>query len=348
MPRYAIIGAGMMGREHIANLALVPDAELVALADPDAGSREWSGREAGDGVQIYNDYMDMMREVRPDAVIIAAPNFRHFEIVNDIAEFGAALLIEKPLATTVEDAEKLATVAETYPNIFWVGLEYRYMPPIAAFIEQVHSGLTGPIKMLTFREHRFPFLPKVGNWNRFSENTGGTLVEKCCHFFDLMRVILQSDPVLVYASGGMDVNHLEERYDGRTPDILDNAYVLLDFENGARAVLELCMFANLTHQEERLHVVGPEGRLSVSIPEATLDWSPLKGDGFNRKIDTPAEALEAGDHHGATYFQLLDFHKTLTEYGSETVTAEDGLWSVRIGAASHQSIETGLPVKLSK
>ncbi|WP_427450157.1 Gfo/Idh/MocA family protein [Litorimonas sp. WD9-15] len=348
MTTYAIIGAGMMGREHIANLALVPCAELIALADPDAGSRKWSGHDAGEDVQVFEDYMTMMREVQPDAVIIAAPNFRHFEIINDIAEFGAALLIEKPLATTVEDAQQLAALADTYPNLFWVGLEYRYMPPITAFIEQVHSGLTGPVKMLTFREHRFPFLPKVGNWNRFSENTGGTLIEKCCHFFDLMRVILQSDPIRVYASGGMDVNHLDERYEGRRPDILDNAYVMLDFENGARAVLELCMFANLTHQEERLHVVGPEGRLSVSIPEAILEWSPLRGEGYSREIETPAEALSAGDHHGATYFQLLDFHRALTEKGKATVTAEDGLWSVKIGGAAHQSIETGLPVHIGE
>jgi predicted dehydrogenase len=48
--------------------------------------------------------------------------------------------------------------------------------------------------MLTIREHRFPFLSKVGDWNRFNRNTGGTFVEKCCHFFDLMRLILKLGP----------------------------------------------------------------------------------------------------------------------------------------------------------
>jgi hypothetical protein len=51
--------------------------------------------------------------------------------------------------------------------------------------------------MLSIREHRFPFLTKVGDWNRFSENTGGTMVEKCCHFFDLMRLITRSEAVRV-------------------------------------------------------------------------------------------------------------------------------------------------------
>ena len=54
----------------------------------------------------------------------------------------------------------------------------------------MHGGRVGTLQMLSIREHRFPFLPKVGDWNRFSRNTGGTMVEKCCHFFDLMRLII--------------------------------------------------------------------------------------------------------------------------------------------------------------
>ena len=57
-------------------------------------------------------------------------------------------------------------------------------------------------------------LRKVDDWNRFSSRTGGTLVEKCCHFFDLMRLILKSEPTRILASGGQDVNHLDEQYHG--------------------------------------------------------------------------------------------------------------------------------------
>ena len=71
----AIIGAGMMGREHIANLALLPETKLIALADPDAGSRRWSGKAAGEDVRVFSDYMEMMREAKSDAVNIASPNF---------------------------------------------------------------------------------------------------------------------------------------------------------------------------------------------------------------------------------------------------------------------------------
>jgi predicted dehydrogenase len=96
-------------------------------------------------------------------------------------------------------------------------------------VEEVRGGSVGRLVMLTIREHRFPFLVKVGNWNRFSSNTGGTMVEKCCHFFDLMRLIVNAEPVRVYCSGAMDVNHLDERYGGRQPDIIDNSFTIVDF-----------------------------------------------------------------------------------------------------------------------
>ena len=76
------------------------------------------------------------------------------------------------------------------------------MPPAARFIDEVKTGRVGRLVMLSIREHRFPFLEKVGDWNRFSRNTGGTMVEKCCHFFDLMRLIVRAEPVSVFCSGG--------------------------------------------------------------------------------------------------------------------------------------------------
>ncbi|MEM8725187.1 MAG: Gfo/Idh/MocA family oxidoreductase [Pseudomonadota bacterium] len=347
---YAIIGCGMMGREHMANLALVPGADLVAIADPDASSRAAALTKAnalGQSIRCYDDNAAMLAEVKPDAVIIASPNFTHFDVVRPVMDAGAAVLLEKPMCTTVEDAEALAKAARDYPDLFWVGLEYRYMPPVTSFIERVHAGEAGDLKMLAIREHRFPFLEKVGDWNRFNRNTGGTLVEKCCHFFDLMRHILQDEPVRVFASGAQDVNHLEESYDGEMPDIIDNAFVMLDFRGGARAVLDLCMFAEGSQQQEEISAVGPLGKIEVKLPKGDVVWSPRDKSGpFTSHIETPPDALAAGDHHGATFFQQRDFHSALVNRTPPLITARDGYRSVVIGAAAQQSIATGQPVEI--
>ncbi|MEM6474643.1 MAG: Gfo/Idh/MocA family oxidoreductase [Pseudomonadota bacterium] len=359
---YAIIGCGMMGREHMRNLALVPGAELVAVADLDAGSRAQAKDQAkalGQTIRCYNDSSEMLAEVHPDAVIIASPNFTHFDVVQPVMQSGAAVLLEKPMCTKVEDAQALASAARDYDNLFWVGLEYRYMPPVTRFIERVHGGEAGALKMLSIREHRFPFLEKVDDWNRFNRNTGGTLVEKCCHFFDLMRHILRDEPVRVFASGAQDVNHLDELYDGETPDIIDNAFVMVDFAGGARAVLDLCMFAEGSEQQEEISAVGPVGKLEVKLPRGEVTWSPRAGqvgpDGQRlptwsapqiETVTTPEDALAAGSHHGATYFQQLDFHAALVNGTPPLIDARDGYRSVLMGAAAQESIATGQPVDI--
>ena len=75
-----------------------------------------------------------------------------------------------------------------------------------------------------------------------------------------MRLILKSEPVRVTASAGQDVNHLDELYDGQTPDIWDAGFVIVDFENGARAMLELCMYAEGFAVSGGDHSPGPTGQ----------------------------------------------------------------------------------------
>ena len=112
--------------------------------------------------------------------------------------------------------------------------------------------------------------PRWGTGTGSTEITGGTLVEKCCHFFDLMTLIAESKPVRVYGSGAQDVNHLDERYDGEIPDLLDNAFVIVDFENGIRAMLDLCMFAEGSRNEQELAVTGDVGKVESFVPEAVM------------------------------------------------------------------------------
>ncbi|MEK9637146.1 MAG: Gfo/Idh/MocA family oxidoreductase, partial [Acidimicrobiaceae bacterium] len=205
--RYGIIGSGMMGVEHIENLSHTEGVEVTAIADPDPGSREFAGALVPDALH-YTNHEALIADNVCDAVVVASPNFTHVDVLRDLLATDLHVLVEKPLCTTVDDCYTILELAEGRSAITWVGLEYRYMPPIARLIDEVEAGAVGVPKMISIREHRFPFLEKVGDWNRFSENTGGTLVEKCCHFFDLMVQIMPGRPVRVMASGAQDVNHL--------------------------------------------------------------------------------------------------------------------------------------------
>ncbi|GJM38819.1 MAG: hypothetical protein DHS20C19_21860 [Acidimicrobiales bacterium] len=253
--RYGIIGTGMMGLEHVNNLLHVDGAEISALADPDAASRE-SAAALVPGATVYADHTQLIQDDVCDAVVLASPNMTHLEVLTDLLATDLHILVEKPLCTTVEDCYTVIELAEGRDALTWVGLEYRYIPQIARVIDEVDSGAVGVPRMVAIREHRFPFLQKVGDWNRFTRNTGGTLVEKTCHFFDLMCRIMPGAPVRVMASGAQDVNHLDESYNGEVPDILDNAFVIVEFDDGGRGMLDLCMFAEATHDQEQLSVAG--------------------------------------------------------------------------------------------
>lgn len=365
--RYGVIGTGMMGCEHLRNLVALPGARVTAVADPVAKSLEWATLSLhGQPVHAsHPDYRELLQREDIDAVVIVTPNNTHVDVVHEIYASRPDLhvLVEKPLCTTVEDCRSLAEGAKTHRGIVWVGLEYRYMPPVARFLAEVRSGVIGDLRMLAIREHRFPFLVKVGNWNRFSENTGGTLVEKCCHFFDLMNLAVGARPVRVMASGGQDHNHLDEEYDtpaGRKrADILDNAYVIVEYANGVRAMLDLCMFAEGGPNEQELVGTGTLGKVEAFIPSGELriglrggvprpngEWTSKE----IRVIDAGHDdrVAHVGFHHGASFLEHVDFAEAIRNGTPALVTLDDGLWSVALGVAAHRSIDERRPVDLTE
>ncbi len=358
--RYGLIGSGMMGQEHIRNLALLEGCEVTAVADPDPGMRYLSVEFSGGRAQAFSDYKEMLSSSLIDALVIAAPNDTHHAILMNVLDTDLPILCEKPLCTTAADCRAVIAKAEGRTAPVWVAMEYRYMPPVQRLLSEVDKGTSGVPRMMAIREHRFPFLDKVGDWNRFNARTGGTLVEKCCHFWDLMRFTLTSDPVRVYASGGVDVNHQSERYDGRVPDIIDNAFVTVDFESGARGMLDLCMFAEGAYWQEEISVTGEKARVEARIPgpsrfstdgkerDAEIEISNRETkDVTTEVVHVDESVLAAGDHHGSTFFQHERFRDLVrTGKGEPEVSLYDGLWSVVVGAAAEESARTGQAVDL--
>jgi predicted dehydrogenase len=353
--RYGIIGSGMMGIEHINNLLHVPGAVVTAISDPHEGSRNWASAvldaaDVGDGVRFFEDHRDMVDADVCDVVVVASPNMTHVEVLRDLLPTDLHVLVEKPLCTTVPDCLEILDAARDRRALVWVGLEYRYMPPVARLVRGVRDGEVGDVRMLAIREHRFPFLRKVGDWNRFNRNTGGTLVEKCCHFFDLMNLIIGDRPVRVMASGAQDVNHLAERYDGETPDILDNAFVLVEYAGGARAMLDLCMFAEASRYSEEISVVGEVGKLEAFLPSQEFIRG-RRSDGigvFSAEIIENRDVAYEGFHHGSSFLEHLDLADAIRSGAPAGVGLVDGLWSVAIGAAAQQSIAQQRPVLLDE
>ncbi|WP_281545838.1 Gfo/Idh/MocA family oxidoreductase [Grimontia sp. SpTr1] len=354
--RYGILGCGMMGQEHIRNIQLLENVDITVLAEPNAEMRE-KAQTLVPTARTVEGLDELLEANDVDALVIATPNFQHAEqLLGIMSRCSLPILIEKPICTQIDDVARLVEAAKSHPAPIWVAMEYRYMPPITLLLDLLAQGEIGQRHLFSIREHRFPFLHKVDDWNRFNHKTGGTLVEKCCHFFDLMRLMADANPARVFASGSQAVNHKDESYNGEAPDILDNAYVTVEFDNGTRASLELCMFAEGSRYQEEISVVGDKGKVECLVPGPGRFWptetlgeppvaqvisSPREPKG-PKQMEVPVDPtlLEAGDHNGSTFYQHQKFQRAVLGKQEVEVSLEDGLKAVVIGLAAQEAIRT--------
>ena len=371
MIRYGIIGCGSMGREHIENLFALGGGDggvqVTALADPHPASLQTSLLACAQALrpapQAFTDHRELLASGLCDAVVIATPNHTHAALLGDALGLPAVhILVEKPLVTRIEDGVDMIRRAEGRSGIVWVAQEYRYMPPVAELLRMAHGGDVGRIHQVAIREHRAPFYPKVGDWNRFNAHTGGTLVEKCCHYFNLMDLVLGEHPLRVFASGAQRVNHLDEVYGGRRSDILDSAYCVLEYPSGARAMLDLCMFAEGSMDNEHLTVVGDAGKLESMLPSGELrhsrreDWGRKQywgqasgtGKGVSVKRVQDPHIKYLGNHFGASFVEHQRFAAAIRNGTPPEITLHEGLRAVASGLAAHKSIDEGRVVAMNE
>lgn len=350
--RFNIIGTGIIGMEHIRVTLLEGRATIHGIYDEraraaDAGLSEFKRLRPDEDLVVYRSLEEACSDPAADAIIICTPNYSHREVLETARRSGKPILLEKPMATTIPDAFEIARISRDYPTFIQVGLQYRYKAIYQETISRVlHEQAVGSVKSMSILEHRPPFLDKAKQWNKFSRYSGGTLVEKCCHYFDMFNYFSRSLPKEVYAVGDMDVNFTDFEYSGEKADILDNAFVTVRYENGVKAMFNLCMFAPLFYEE--ITMCGDAGRLRAWEKEDFITGgTPITGLELHRGGSRPSyscephypEVIEQSGHHGATFFEHVNLIENLLGNPLDTVTANvvDGFWSVVVGAAAEIS-----------
>ena len=354
-PKYRIniIGTGTMGQEHMYVTALLGEAQVHGIYDEETHSLDIAENEyarySSKKLFRYNDLKSACNDPDVDALFICTPNYTHLDVLKVAMESKKPIFLEKPMATTIEDASEIVRLVDGYPSFIQIGLQYRYK---AQYVEAIHEALErktiGDLKTISISEHRPPFLDKVKQWNKFSRYSGGTLIEKCCHYFDLINLFAQSQPKNIYASGGKAFNFIDFSYNGKNSDIDDHAFVVIEYQNGIKANFTLNMFCPDFNEE--LILCAEKGRIISSEK-----YSP-KNDGYSNAriqielgedgssrdsmVSYPSE-IEKSGHHGATFFEHIELIKKLNGEPSNSATVIEGLWSVVIAGAAQKSIETG-------
>ena len=197
--KLVIIGTGTIGQEHMYVATLLGRARIYGIYDKQIHSMDVAERNFGsysdEELVRYADLKSACNDPEVDALMICTPNNTHVDILSVAMASGKPIFLEKPMATTLKGAAAIVKAADSYSSFLQIGLQYRYKAQyIEAFQEVQSHGSIGTIKTISMSEYRPPFLDKVEQWNKFNKNTGGTLVEKCCHYFDLMSLAADAKP----------------------------------------------------------------------------------------------------------------------------------------------------------
>jgi predicted dehydrogenase len=268
--RIGFIGLGAMGLSHVQSIRkLCHDrAEVTALCAMNEANLKNAVAEAP-GARVFRKKAELIQSPL-DAIFVSTPNFTHVNLAEAVLSAGKHLFLEKPCGITPEECYRLLELAERSDRVVMIGHELRYSPYFERFKTMVAAGDVGRPRMVWTREFRGPFQKKSGDWIQDNRKSGGCLVDKNCHHFDLMNWWVASRPQRVAAFGGCAVNRVIEG----EHQVNDHATVSFEYENGVRGTLQLCMFGlDFPHEDLEMGIIGDGGMLVTRISRIEiLQW----------------------------------------------------------------------------
>jgi predicted dehydrogenase len=281
--RVTVVGTGMIANAgHIPAWKSLPEAEVVAVADAvEANARATAKRH--DIPRAYTALGRMLGEQRPDLVIVCTPNRYHKEHVLTALRAGAHVLCEKPLATSVADAEAMFKAADAAKRMLYVGQNLRFYGTLAAAKDFAVAGELGEVYHAATTCMRRRGIPTWGRFHMKKDSVGGPLWDIGVHMLDALLWIM-GNPRVVAASGmtyarlargdeglvtsladsGAPVGVFTPRpYDPREFDVEDLALGLLRTEGDATIVLTVSWAANVPDGFGGTMVLGTKGGLQI-------------------------------------------------------------------------------------
>lgn len=360
MTNIAVIGLGDMGLGHLRGFDVLENIRITAICDINRiAAQKALGLLHNNKPKIYDNYKDVLKDSSADAVVIAVPGYLHDEILMESIKAGKHVLLEKPAAINYERFKRVKEAVQKTDNVVQIGLVYRY----SRFYREISHRLNTEKQLdnVTFawcKEFRqcFPQEP----WFYDKNKSGGTLVEKNCHHFDIFNWMIGSRPKKVYAIGGQHVykdGHnclIDCNYSLSPPrvineiSIVDHAIVAIEYENGAKANLNLCMYLrpmNVSGDGLEIGFIGSNGRQLIARRDEEYGiYGGDRADGI-KYIQNPDDDGGKFGHIGCQR-QRIEFieciNKGLKPFANITDT-EDALL---IAFAAERSIEEGRVVEI--
>lgn len=249
MIKVAVIGVGSIGQHHARNYRQSSLSLLTSVAD---ASIEIGQRVAElQDVPFYQDYQEMLDKEKPEAVSIAVPTEAHFPVVQDALNAGCHVLVEKPIAATVEQGKAMIELAQKNKRVLRVGHIERFNPAVVKLKQELQTGFLGPIFQIHAR--------RLGAFPAHVKDVG-VILDLAVHDLDIMRYLIDSEAVRLYAETNQ-VKHKSHE------DIFSGN---IRFDNGVMGILEINWHTPRKIRE--IIITGERGMFHVDYLNQELDF----------------------------------------------------------------------------
>ena len=335
--RFGIIGAGLWGRAHAEVYTTHSGAALAAVCDIDEGKARALASAHGDA-RVYTDYEKMVRDPNVDAVAVVTPDFAHCGPVVAAARAGKHVIVEKPLATTVEDLEQIAEEVFKAGITLMVDFHNRWSPPIVVTRNNIENKSLGQLISAYVRLNDTIFVPtKMLPW----AGRSSILWFLGSHTVDTLRYLSGDEVERVYTVSRSEV------LKGMGIDVSDIYQSILEFRSGMIATTEnnwIVPNSNPSVNDFKVNILGSKGMISMDLMHNSLIERYLEG--AADRPDLLVGPLIHGRHAGFAYESIRSFVECLMSGKPVLSSLEDGMRVSRVILAMMQSAEKREPVKV--
>jgi myo-inositol 2-dehydrogenase/D-chiro-inositol 1-dehydrogenase len=328
--RFAVLGAGRIGRVHAAAIAGVPGAALAAVADPVAEAAQ-AVRDTHGGEVRTIDEIAAADDV--DAVVICTPTDTHADLIEQFAKAGKAVFCEKPVDLSLARVRDCLQTVTAERATLMVGFNRRFDPDFMAVKSAVDEGRVGEVEMVTIVS-RDPAAPPAD----YIKRSGGIFRDMTIHDFDVARWLLGEEVESVLASGSV----LTDPEIGRLGDF-DSANVILRTASGRQAVITNSRRAAYGY-DQRIEVLGAAGMVAARNQHAA-NIEVAGAEGFTRP---PLLDFFMIRYTAAYANEIAAFVAAVAEGAAPPTTGHDGLMALALADAAEKSVDEGRLVRLDE
>jgi UDP-N-acetylglucosamine 3-dehydrogenase len=342
--RVGIIGAGIQAKvAHLPAFSKIEGVEIIGIADINEKSAKLLSKKFGIP-DVYTDYHDLIGNNNVDLISICTPNHLHKQIAVDCALAGKHTLIEKPMATTVKDADEIVETAKENGVKLCVVQNYRLFPSVKETKKRIRNGRIGEIISM----HSYGHLLQSFNRSWILKSRAGVIEDFGPHLIDIILYLNNFDNIKkVYAIGGNFGGHLE---------LIVHAQIMIEFENKSIATIDLSWLSGA--KEIAVYVQGTGGLLHTDIRNNHIQEihhysTPLDDiSSISKKLKRTAKGAISGEYFSGakTYYTELieNFIEHIENNRKLLITGEECRKTAIIIENAYKSIKENRQISIDK